>query len=56
MYKKLIEPVKCDRIIFIPMIDGLNLTAAQIKKYEKLDYKIPTTDHITPIINKAIRK
>lgn len=56
MYKKLIEPVKCDRIIFIPMIDGLNLTATQIKKYENLNYCLPTYDHITPLINSAIRK
>ena len=28
MYSKLIENIDCDELIFIPMIDGINLTAS----------------------------
>ena len=56
MYAKVIEPIACDEIIFIPLFDGLNLTAAQVTKYENPDYEIPVHDQVTPIIKRAIRR
>lgn len=41
MYLKVIEETVCDTIIYIPMIDGINLTARQVTKYEKPNYSIP---------------
>lgn len=44
MYSNVIEPIHCDELIYLPMIDGINLTAAQVRKYEDPDYRIPTRD------------
>jgi len=41
MYLKVIEKIECDKLIFIPMIDGINLTPEQVKRYEDQDYVIP---------------
>lgn len=55
MYAKVIEPIACDEVIFIPMFDGVNLTAKQVAKYENPDYEIPARDNITPLIKKSIK-
>jgi hypothetical protein len=44
VYSELIEKIETDQIIFIPMIDGINLEAKQIVKYENPDYIIPKKD------------
>lgn len=44
MYSNVIEPIHCDELIYLPMIDGINLTAAQVRKYEDPDYRIPSRD------------
>ena len=44
VYSELIEKIETDQIIFIPMIDGINLEAKQIIKYENPDYIIPKKD------------
>ena len=56
MYQKMIETIDCDEVIFIPMIDGINLTPSKVTSFENPDYIIPTTDRITPIILKAIKR
>ena len=54
IYSSFIEKIECDQVIFIPMIDGVNLTHEKIKKYENQDYKLPGRDQLTPVIKKAI--
>jgi hypothetical protein len=44
IYVSFIEKIECDQVIFIPMIDGVNLTPEKIKKYENPEYKIPNRD------------
>ena len=53
MFKKLIEHIECDQLIFIPMIDGINLTTDKVKSYENPNIYIPNFDKITPIIINA---
>ena len=55
LYSKVIQNIACDELIYVPMIDGISLTADQIKKYENPNYILPTRDRITPIIAKAER-
>jgi len=56
IYEKLIETIDCDQVIFLPMIDGINLTANKVTSYENPNYVVPETDRITPIILKAIKR
>ena len=49
----MIEPIVCDEVIFIPMIDGINITPDQVVEYENQNYKIPKYDRITPKIELA---
>ena len=41
MYSKMIELIDCDQLIFVPTIDGINLTAEQVSRYEDPCYLIP---------------
>mmetsp|Transcript_31760 Transcript_31760/g.48726 ORF Transcript_31760/g.48726 Transcript_31760/m.48726 type:complete len:112 (-) Transcript_31760:985-1320(-) len=56
LYSRAIEPIATDELIFIPMIDGLNLTAEQVARYENPNFMIPQWDQITPKIKWAIRR
>ena len=56
LYARVIEGIDCNEVIYLPMIDGINLTGDNIKKYERQDYKIPNHDRITPIIKKSIKR
>lgn len=56
LYARCIEGIDCNEVIYLPMIDGINITAEKIKQYERADYKIPSYDRITPIINKSIKR
>jgi len=55
MYARLLEKIETDTLIFIPMIDGINITTKQVEKYENPDYVVPNKDQITPIIMKSIK-
>ena len=56
IYAKLLEPIACNQLIFIPMIDNISLTQEQIKMYEDPDYEVPNTDRLTPKMKKSIRR
>lgn len=56
MYTKCLEDIACNQIIFVPMIDGINLSEKQVMKYEDPYYQIPSKDKIMPIITKAIKR
>lgn len=56
IYSKLLEPIVCNQLIFIPMIDNISLTQEQVKGYEDPNIQLPEYDRITPIIKSSIRR
>jgi hypothetical protein len=56
VFSKMLEYIYTDTLIYIPIIEGLNITAKQAIRYEDPNYEFPDKDMIKPIIKKALKK
>jgi hypothetical protein len=56
VFSKMLEYIYTDTLIYIPIIEGLNITTKQVIKYEDPNFDFPEKDMVRPIIKKALKK
>lgn len=56
VFSKMLEYIYTDTLIYIPIIEGINITSKNVVKYEDPNYEFPEKDMIKPIIKKALKK